>query len=93
MLRVAVWNYHFNQGETIEDGTLVSLIVECDVIEHNAFLVVEANMNFPVLPLNDTSIDLEAHTFWLSNIDWLDILPIASFRLHSCDVVVVWLGF
>ena len=77
------------QGQSVENRPNISVIVVCDVVEHNSFLIVESNMNVPLLPVNDPSIDFERDTIRLCDIYWLDILPIAPFRLNTGWVVVI----
>src|SRR5262245_56438929 len=45
MLWIAVRNNHFSEGNAPEDGTFDTFVVECDVGEHDAFAVVEADVD------------------------------------------------
>jgi hypothetical protein len=90
MLGVTVWYNHFRQRETVEDWSNISFVIESDVIEHNAFTVVEANVDTPVLPLDGASIHFERHTIRLSDMDWLNVCPVAPILLDCRWVVVVW---
>lgn len=50
VLGVAIRHNHLRERKTVEDGTLNALVVEGDVVENDTLLVVEANVELPVLP-------------------------------------------
>lgn len=79
VLGVAIWNHHLGQGQPVEDVANVALVVVRDVVEHNAFAVVEANVDIPILPTDRSSVDVERDTLWLSNMNWLQVRPIPAF--------------
>jgi hypothetical protein len=93
MLWVSVRNNHFCKRQSVEYRSDSSLIIICDVVQHNSFLVVESNMNIPILPRDNPSLDLERNPVWLCNIDRLDILSVPSFRLNACGVIVIRFRF
>ena len=65
------------------------MVIVCDVIEHNALLVVESNMDLPVLPINNPPLDFEGDALWLCDIDRFDICPVTKFLLNGFWMVVV----
>lgn len=92
VLRVAIWHHHLGQRHSPENWPFRALVIECDVVENNAFAVVETNVNLPVDPLHDVSIDLERNAFRLCDIDGLEICAETAFCFDSSGVVVVWGG-
>jgi len=93
VLGIAVRNHHLRQRQSVENRPDIALVVVCDVVEHNPFLVVESNVEVPVLPINDSSVDFERDSIGLSNVDGLDIRPVSAFCLDTRCVIVVWLCF
>ena len=89
MLRVAVWYHHLRQRKSVEDASLVAFVIVGDVVQHDALAVIETDVNLPVLPFNDSSIDLEGNSFRLSDIDRLQILAITTFCFNCSDVVII----
>lgn len=59
VLGVAVWHDHFGQRQTVEDWTDIALVVEGDVVQHDTFLVVEADVQVPLLPRDLAASHLE----------------------------------
>ena len=59
MFRVSVRHHHLRQRKSVENRPNSSLVIVCDIVEHNSLLVVEPNMNFPVLPVNHSSFHLK----------------------------------
>lgn len=90
VLRVAIGNHHLGQRHSPEDWSFRALVIKRDVVKHNAFTIVEANMDLPIDPLHNVSIDLERNTFGLCNVDGLEVGPETTFCLDSSGVVVVW---
>jgi len=92
VLRVAVRHDHLAEGKAVEDGPVLSFdfIEILDVVQDDAFTVVEAYVNVPVLPVDDTVVDLEAYAFGLRDVYGLEVGPEASFCFNGCWVVVVW---
>ena len=89
---VSVRNHHLGQRQSVENRSNVALVIVGDVVEDDSFLVIESNMNIPVLPVNDSSIDLEGDPLRLCDIDRLDIRPVSIFGFDARWVVVVGLG-
>lgn len=75
-------NDHFGKRETVEDGSLVALVVERDVVEDQALTVVEADVELPVLPLKSAAVHLERHTSRLGDVERLNVSPVSSGLLH-----------
>lgn len=46
-------------------------------------------MDLPVLPVNDSPLDLERNSFGLCDVDGFDVFSVAAVCLDSCWVVVV----
>ena len=87
---VAVGNYHFSKGKSIEDASLIAFVVVRDIVQDDPFAVVESDMDFPVFPLDNPAIDLEIDAFRLCDINRLDVLPVPAFGFNCCRVIVVW---
>lgn len=90
MLRITVRDHHFCQRETVEDRTDVSLVIESDVVQNDTLAVVEANVDAPLLPLNDTAIDCKRDALWLGNIDGFDVGAVSTLLFNGGRVIVVW---
>lgn len=71
MFWVAVGYHHLRKGQSIEDASLVALVIVGDVVQDNAFSIVKPNMNLPILPFNDSSVDCEGYAFGLGDVEWL----------------------
>lgn len=69
-------------------GSDIAAIVEGDVGKHNTLPVVEANVEVPFLPVDSPSVQLERHTFGLSNMNRLEIVPEANFLLNRLRIVI-----
>jgi hypothetical protein len=93
MLRISVRYHHLGQRKSVENRSNSSLIVVCDIVEHDALLIVEPYMYFPILPINNPSFHLERDSLRLCDVDWLDVFPVASICLDAGYMVVVRLGF
>ena len=93
VLRVSVWDNHLRERQPIKGGSLVAFVIVRDVVEHNAFTVVEAHVDAPILPVNNTTIDLERHAFRLSDVDWLDIFPVPSLGLDRRRIIIARRSF
>lgn len=78
-----LWYNHLGDGHAIKDWSNGALVVVCDVVEYNTLSVVEANVEFPVLPLDlaTCSCHVERDALGLRNVYWLQIRPIASILL------------
>lgn len=94
VLRVAVWNHHLGERKSVEDWSkfVLDLVEIGDVAENNAFSVVETYVDGPVLPFNDTAIDLEAHAFWLGDVDGFDVGSVAAHLLDRLNGIIVGRG-
>src|SRR5690349_1380394 len=69
--------------------TVLALIEEADIAEDYTLAMIEPNVERPVLPFNGSSINSEAHTLRLSNINGFDISPIAAvFVLNEWNMIV-----
>lgn len=86
---VSVWNHHLRERQSVKNRPNIAFIIVCDVVEDDSLLVIESNVNVPILPTNDSSVHLERHSFWLCDVDRLNIRPVASFRLNAGWMVVV----
>lgn len=89
MFRVAIRHNHFGQREPPECVPFSTLIVERNVGKNKSFAVVEANVQFPVLPAYVPAIHCKRDSFWLSNVDWLQILPEPTLFFNGRRMVVV----
>lgn len=87
-LGVTVWDDHFGERKSVEDGADGALVVEGDVVEHDAFSVVEADVELPVLPLNLPAGKLERNTFGLGDVDGLQIGAVTTTGLHRSRMIV-----
>ena len=92
VLRVSVGNHHLGERQTVEHRADVALVIICDVIEHDTLAVVEANVDVPVLPVDDASVHLEGDTLGLGYVDRLQIGSVATFLLDRFGVVIVGSG-
>jgi len=90
MFWISIRYHHFRKRQSIEYGAFGSLVIISDVVEHNALLVVESDMNLPVLPVYHPTFYSKRNSVWLRDVDWLDVLSIAPFILNCCWMVVVW---
>lgn len=88
VLWVSVGDDHFGQGEAVEDGPHVALVVEGDVVEHDALAVVEADVELPVLPLDLPAVELEGDALGLGDVDGLQVIAEAAPGLDGSRVVV-----
>lgn len=93
MFRVSVWHNHFRKGESVKDWADITLVVEGDVIEDYTLFVIEANMEVPFLPVDGPAIDFERNTFWLSDVDGFDVVPVTTLLLDSLCMIVAWWSF
>lgn len=89
ILRVPVRDDHLRQRQTVENASFIALVVVRDIIQNNAFPIVEANMNFPVLPFNNPAINSKRDTLGLSNVDWFQIFPVTTFRFNCCGMIII----
>lgn len=91
VFRIAVRDHHFGQRESVEDrpGFVLVLVEVRDVVEHNAFTVVEAHVHREVLPLNDAACDFEADALGLCNVNGFEVGTVAALFLDRLDRVVV----
>ena len=93
VFRVAVGDNHFGEGEAVEDAPFGALIIVSDVVEDDAFAVVEADVDLPILPFDEPVLDGERDAFRLSDVDWFEVLAVAARGLDCCRMVVVWGSF
>ena len=89
MFGITVRNHHLGQGKSVEDAPLIAFVVIGNIVQNYTFAVIEADVYLPILPFNDASVDLERHTFWLSDIDRLQILAVSSISFYGCRMIVV----
>ncbi|KAI6767610.1 hypothetical protein HG530_005619 [Fusarium avenaceum] len=88
MLRCTIWNDHLREGQAVENRSLDTLVCKGDVVQHDSLLVVEANVKLEVLPRQDAAVHSERDTFWLGDVDRLDILPVATILIDVARGVV-----
>ena len=90
MLRITVRHHHFSEGQPVEDAAFLAPIIIGDVVQNDTFAIIESDMDLPILPHNDSSIDLKVDAFRLGDVDGLDVLSVASFHFDCFRVVIVW---
>ena len=88
MLGVTVGYDHFCQGKPVEDWSFVAFVVVGDVVQDDAFAVVEADVDFPILPVDDPAVHSEGYAFRLGDVDWFQIFSIASVGFDGGGVVI-----
>ena len=93
VFRVTVGDDHLGEGEAVEDAPFGALIVVGNVIEDDAFPVVEADVNLPILPFDDAVLDGEGDTFGLGDVDGLEVFAVAARGFNCSGVIVVGGGF
>ena len=69
VLWVTVRYHHFCQGEPIEDSALLAVVVVGYVIEDDAFAVVEADVEVPILPGNLAVVDCKGDSGRLGDVE------------------------
>lgn len=89
VFRVSIWNNHLRERQTVEHRSNGSLVVESDVVQHNAFTVVEANMDIPVLPIDNPVVDFERNALWLCDVDGFQVLPVTTLLFDGLRMVAV----
>ena len=92
---VAVGDDHLGEGEAVEDGAdfVLGLVEVGNVVEHDAFAVIEANVYGPILPLDDTVLHRKGHTLGLRDVDGFEVSSEAVGFVNRVDRVVVGWGF
>ena len=90
MFGVAVGNNHLGKRKTVENWSHNTLISISDVVEDNSLLVIESYVNLPVLPVDGPTLDLERYTFWLGDVDWLNVSSVTTFGFDTGGMIVVW---
>lgn len=93
MFWVSVGDDHFSQREAPECGALVALVVESDVRQYYALTVIEADVKLPVLPAQCPALHREGYTFWLCDIDGLEVCTEATLCFDCGGMIVVRCGF
>ena len=93
MFRVAVRDDHLSKGEAVEDTPFGAVIVVGDVVEHDAFAVVEADVDLPILPFDDAVLDGERDAFGLGDVDGFEVFAVAARGLDRGGMIVVGGGF
>lgn len=83
-------HHHFRNRHSVEDWSNIPFIVEGNVIKNKTLSIVEANVKLPVLPLKLAPRYLEGYTFGLSDVDRLEVIPVASLVLNSEMMIVQW---
>ena len=89
MLGIAVGNDHLCEGQAVEDAALAAVVIVRDVVQYDAFSIVEADVKFPILPFYDSTINFEGDAFWLRDVDRLEVVAKAPFGFNRCGMVVV----
>lgn len=89
VFRVSIWDDHFGKRQSPECVSLSTLVVERDVRKDETLAVVEANMQLPILPANNSSIYRKRDTLWLCDIYGLDVCSEAALLLDRCGMIVV----
>lgn len=84
-------NNHLDEGQSVEDGAQSSLVIVSNVTKNNTFTIVEADMEFPVLPFDDATIQFEGRAFWLRDLKRLQVTPETALRLDRSRMVINWL--
>ena len=87
-LGVSVGDHHLGKGQAVEDVAWCALLNVLDVVEHDTFTVIEADVEPPVLPLNLPTLELEGHALGLGDVDGLQVGSESS-RLRNTGRVVV----
>ena len=86
---IAVGDDHFCEGESVEDAAFGAFVVVGDVVEDDAFAVVETDVDFPFLPVDNTAVDFEGDAIWLGYVNGFEIFSVSTFGLDSYRVVVL----
>ena len=89
MFRVAVGDDHFGEGEAVEDASFGASVVVGDVTKDDAFAVVEADVDFPVLPVDDAAVDFKGNAVWLGDVYGLEVFSISTFGFDGSWMVVL----
>lgn len=93
MFRVAVWDNHLRERYPPENRSLGALVVIRYVRENDAFAVIEANMDFPILPADRVTVNCEADSFGLCDVNRLEVLSETAFLLNGYRVIIIWRSF
>ena len=89
VLRIAVRYNHLREGQAPENRPYVALVVESDIAQDDTLAIVEANVNTPVLPVDNTAINFERDAFRLGDVDGLQVCSKSSFCLNGGCMIVV----
>ena len=90
VLGVAIGNYHFSKRQSIEDASFTALVIIRDIVQDDAFAIIESDMNFPIFPLDNSAINFKIDAFRLCDVNRFDILPISTFCFNRCWVIIIW---
>lgn len=93
MIGVSVRNDHLSKGESVKHGADIAPIIKRDVVEDNAFFVVEAHVDVPFLPVDDPTVNFERYSLGLSDMNGFNIIPVAALFLYCLCVIVAWGSF
>ena len=92
VLGIAIGDDHFGEGETVEDASIDAFVVVGDVVKDDALAVIEADVDFPILPFDEAVLDGEGDTFRLGDIDRFEVFAVSTFGFDGCWVVIVGSG-
>lgn len=75
MLRIPIRHDHLSQAQPVKDRSMPSLdaVIYGDVVENDTFTVVEADVQVPVLPVEFATSKGEGYTFWLCDVEGLEV--------------------
>lgn len=75
MLRIPIRHDHLRQAQPVENRSMPGLdaVIDGDIIENNAFAVVEADVQVPILPVEFTATERKRNALWLRDIEGLDV--------------------
>ena len=93
VLWVAIRYHHFCQRQAVKDATLLPVVVVGYIVDDNAFAIVEAHVEIPILPGDLTVVDGKRDARGLGDMERFQVWLISSFCLDRCWVVVIWFLF
>ena len=59
MFGVTIRNNHLSERKSVKYRSDSTLVIVCDIVEDNSFLVIESDMEVPVLPIEFSTTNLE----------------------------------
>jgi len=78
---IAIGHHHLRHRRAIEDGAQASLVFVAHLVQHQPFAGVEANAQIPLLPADVVSVDLEAGSIGLGDVQGFDVLAQCGLEL------------